>query len=252
MFKKKIQNEPEDRKYILQKESSFLMREAYTTLRTNILFSLPAGGCKVIAVTSAHRSEGKSTNCVNMAISFGQLGAKVLIIDCDLRRPNVNRLMEEKADTGLSNLLIGLCDFGEAVRKTKYENLDAIYAGEIPPNPTELLCSERMIVLMEALSKGYDYIFIDTPPVCVVSDAAILSKFVSGIVFVVKSGQTDRKAVADAVHHLEFSKTKILGYVLANLPIKGGKYGRYGRYKRNGYYLDENYGYYGHERQSTE
>ncbi len=242
--KKRLHATPEEEEgFILSETSPFIMREAYTTLRTNILFSLPQQGCKVIAVTSSEQSEGKTTNCLNTAISFGMLGMRVLIIDCDLRRPRVSKLVGQKDDKGLSHALVGLATTHEILRKTAHQNLDAICAGEIPPNPTELLGSERMAALIAGLRDSYDYIFLDTPPVCVVPDALILAKHIDGMVLVARSGSSDKRGVAEAVRRLEFGGVKLLGYCLAGIELKEKKYG----YKKYGYskygYNYKSYGY---------
>ena len=233
----------EEEGFILSETSPFIMREAYTTLRTNILFSLPQEGCKVIAVTSSEQSEGKTTNCLNTAISFGLLGMKVLVIDCDLRRPRISKLVGQKDDKGLSHALVGLASSHEIVKKTDFQNLDVICAGEIPPNPTELLGSERMAALIEGLRFTYDYIFLDTPPVCVVPDALILAKHIDGMVLVARSGSSDKRGVAEAVRRLEFSGVKLLGYCLSDIELKEKKYG----YKKYGY---SKYGYSKYEYRS--
>jgi capsular exopolysaccharide family len=220
---------------IINSNSSFYIKEAYKTLRTNITFSLPMQGCKTIAVTSSLASEGKSINCLNLAITFAETGAKVLLIDCDLRRPNVARLLDKSATPGISNVLVNLSDLNTVMQKTDYDNLDVIYSGDIPPNPTELLSSPKMGEVLQILAEQYDYIFLDTPPVNLIADTTILSKYASGIVVIVRQNSSVKDALLDTVNQLKFAEAKILGFVLNGAPVvAGGKYKKYSKYK--GYY----------------
>lgn len=228
---------------ILNDSMNFNVVEAYKELRTNIIFSIPEEDCKVIAVTSASMSDGKSTTCLNLAISFAQTGTKVLIIDCDLRRPNLAKLLETKSDIGLSNALINIESLKNVVHKTKYSNLDAIFTGKLPPNPVELLASDNMQNVIQVLSKEYDYIFLDTPPVGVVTDATVLSKIVSGYVLVVRHGVTTKDLVLDSVKKFEFINAKVLGIVLNDVHAKESGYSK-GKYKYSYRYKSYTKGYY--------
>lgn len=148
-----------ERDHLLSADNSFFMREAYKTLRTNVTFALAdQEGCKTIAVTSALQSEGKSLTAANLAISFVQADQRVLVIDCDLRRPKLSRLLGLGNTIGLSNLLLqpGLRE--SAVLHSKETGLDVILSGDIPPNPSELLGSQRMKKLVEDLRENYDCI----------------------------------------------------------------------------------------------
>lgn len=253
--------QPKASKKILKAESPFHIREAYKALRTNVLFSLPDSGCKKLIVTSSYAHEGKSINCLNLALSFGENGAKVLLIDCDLRRPNVARLLGKRPESGLSNVLIGLNTVEEVITPSEYPNLDVIFSGDIPPNPLELLGSDNFVKLIEKLEQEYDYIFLDSPPVTVVSDAVVLSRCVTGVILLVRSGRTDRDAVANAISQLEFAGAKILGTILNDTVPAGMKYKYrknrysygYGRYYKRYYgrYYDRYYGYKTHKK-STE
>ncbi len=250
---------------VLNSKSSFHVREAYKALRTNLVFSLSAEGCKKMIVTSALASEGKSTNCLNLAITFAEMDAKVLIIDCDLRRPNLARLLDVQNAPGLSNYLVGLNTSEEVVRKSSYNNLSYITAGNIPPNPVELLSSENMERLVEKLEKEFDYIFFDTPPVNLVIDTIVISKYVHGVVMIALQNSTDKESMRYALNQLNFVGAKVLGFVLngvvfnnngsyknvnkrkyyryfsANGRRKGGG-SNYGSYKYGGY---GSYGSYG-------
>ena len=215
---------------ILNDKTTFNVRESFNELRTNIVFSMPAKGTKKVLVTSSIASEGKSTTCLNMAITFAEAGSKTLVIDCDLRCPNIGKLLEQNEKKGLSNILVNDCSIKEAVFETKYQNLDVILSGSIPPNPTELLASDSMQSLIDELSKEYDYIFFDAPPVNVVTDAVIISRISSGVVVVCRQYVADKKMLSAAIDKLKFADAKILGIVLNDVSVSKSGYGRYGKY----------------------
>lgn len=211
------------RKVILNESSDFAVREAYKTLRTNIRFSLPESTCHKILLTSGLPGEGKSITTLNLAISFAETGQKVLLIDADLRRPTMARLLMESGDPGLSNVLAGMCTEEDAIRKSPYPNLDVIYSGVIPPNPSELLGSARMEKLMEKLATQYDYILIDTPPVNMVSDACVVAKLFDGVLFVVRQNKSERETVSRGLNQLKIAGVKVLGMILNGAELSRGK-----------------------------
>ncbi len=228
------------RRHILGKNSNFYVQEAYKTLRTNIRFYLSGEGCKKFAITSGLAGEGKSITILNLAISFAETGKKVLLIDGDLRRPTMARLLIEKASPGLSNVLAGLCTEDEAIRKEVYPNLDVIFSGEIPPNPSELLGGVRMQKLMDRMSKSYDYIMIDMPPVAIVADVCVMADMLDGVLFLVRTDRTEKEAVSRGLKQLEISGVKLMGFVLnGGSKERGGYYGKKYRYKHK-----YKYGYY--------
>lgn len=233
MFWKKKNNPPQQsymaqRRIIMNEQSPFLMQEAYKTLRTNIRFSLREEDCKKFCITSSVSGEGKSITLLNLAISFAQDGQKVLLIDADLRRPTLARLLVEKASPGLSTILAGMEQQEETIRKDMFPNLDIIFSGEVPPNPSELLGSERMKNFLEEMSGHYDYILVDTPPVSIVSDACIVANFLDGVLLLARQGRTRKDAVRKAVKQLELTGTKLLGFVLNGVDKTGGSsYGYY-------------------------
>ena len=237
----------EERRYILSSGSDFFIREAYKTLRTNVVYALAEEekNCKVIIVTSAMQSEGKSITAVNLAISFAEMNNRVLLVDCDLRRPKLSRLLELSAKVGLSNVLIKPDLLEQAIQKTKVANLDVLPTGDVPPNPSELLGSSRMHKLLETMRERYDYIILDTSPVNMVTDACVLVPESSGVLFVVRANRSERDAVAHAVDQMEYSKAKMLGFVLNGAGNDFGRYGkyRYGKYKKYGYGQRYGYGY---------
>ena len=235
------------RSTLLNKNMPFDITEAYKATRTNIMFSLKnTDECKKIIVSSANPGEGKSTTCANLAIAFAQMGDRVIIIDADMRKPRVHKYFEIKNKKGLSNVLGGFESLSNCIVHKEELGLDVIPAGNIPPNPAELIASGVMDALLETISGKYDYVFIDTPPINVVTDASILSKKVSGVVLVVRHNITNKEAVERSVKTLEFAGAKLLGFVLNSVERKvyEGRYTyrSYRRYKRYGY------GRYGYKR----
>lgn len=202
---------------VLSDDTPFSVKESYKMMRTNIIFSVSGSSennCKLIALTSANAGEGKTTTTVNLAIAFAQTGSKVLAIDCDMRKPRLHRYLGVKRKAGLSTLISNQATFEEVINKNVRPGLDVISAGEIPPNPAELLSSNSMKEMIDELSKEYDYIFFDTPPVTVVTDAAALSQFVDGIIVVVRQNYTNHESVAAAVKTLNIAKAKVLGFIV--------------------------------------
>ena len=213
-----------DRSFIINEKTAFSVREEYKTLRTNVLLSIPSEGCKIIGITSAQPLEGKSINCLNIAITFAQMEARVLLIDCDLRVPSQARLLGMDAIPGISNALVGMNTIKEVIRKTDYPKVDVILSGNIPPNPTEILGSDNMSKIIEELSRNYDYILIDLPPVNIVADTIIMSKHLSGLLFVIRSAVSGRDSVIEAIKKLELAKANIIGILLTCAKSKSKKY----------------------------
>ena len=225
--------------YILNNETPFQIQEAYKNLRTNVQFSLPAGECKMIGVTSAGRGEGKSTTAVNLAISFAQLGKKVILIDGDMRLPTVAKKLQMKGAPGLSDYIIGECDLRSICEVNREHNLIVVPSGNIPPEPTWLLQSDRMKEMIETFRGMADYIFIDLPPATVVSDAQMLAEMIDGYLLVVQNGSTSEKKIAELINALSLVNAKILGFVNTRSNISTrSKY--YRAYRSSGYYA---YGY---------
>lgn len=215
---------------------SFAAAESYKLLRTNLNFSIPNGkACKVIGITSALKGEGKSTTAVNIAYTMAQAGGKVLLIEGDLRLPTMSKRLGVNPEPGVSNLLVGQCGIKDAIQNSGMKaNLWVMTAGELPPNPAELLGSENMEKLIKVLSESFDTIILDLPPLSVVSDALIASGYINGMIVVVRQGYCDRRAVDDAVRQLQFADVKILGFVMNGATTQAKSYKRYG--KSYGYY----------------
>lgn len=238
MRKKNVRlSNAQSRKYILNDKTQFVIREAYKTARTNLIFALAPYKNKISVVTSCMPTEGKSTTALNMAITMAEKGENVLIIDCDMRKPNVHNLFNIRNVTGLSSILGGInSDVNASIHSSVRNNLDVMTAGPIPPNPAELLSSQKMRELVHLISKYYDYIFLDTPPVNVVSDALLMNDIAAGIVLVVKEDSTSHPALKDALRSIEMANGKVLGFIKvgcnakASKSYKSYKYGKYGEY----------------------
>ena len=221
----------EERRCILSAHSGFFIREAYKTLRTNVTFSLAGEGTsRVVVVTSALQGEGKSVTAINLALSFAEADKKVLLIDCDLRRPKLGRLLDLSSLAGLTNLLLDPSLLEKSILK-RYNTIDVLLPGDIPPNPSELLGSDRMKKLLDRLREKYDCIILDTPPINIVTDAVVLAPQTDGVLFVVRANQSERGAVIHAVGQLEDTRAKLLGFVLNGVDPEQSGYGRY-RYKK--------------------
>lgn len=218
---------------LLTEDTPFRITESYKAARTNITFALGASkGCKKIIITSANPGEGKTTTTINLSIAFAQTGAKVLVIDGDLRKPRIYRHLQIERKNGLSDVLCGFVDVDTAIHHCEPYGIDCITSGQIPPNPAELLASEAMGNLLDVLSEKYDYIFIDTPPVTIVTEAAVLSKFANGVIIIARQNYTIHESIAKARENLLFANAKILGYILND--ISQGRY-HYGQYYYHGY-----------------
>lgn len=215
------------RRQLLNKGSNFAVQESYKTLRTNIRFLLRDHKCKRISITSGRAGEGKSITLMNLAISLSEDGQKVLLIDADMRRPAISRLLMEKANPGLSEVLGGIVYSHEAIRKDVYPNLDILFSGDTPPNPSELLGSDAMQELIDTMSEVYDYILVDTPPVGVVSDASIVTHLLDGVLLLVRRGWARKESVKRALAHLEMTGIKPLGYVLNGVAMDEKNFDHY-------------------------
>jgi succinoglycan biosynthesis transport protein ExoP len=207
--------------------------EAYRTLRTNVRFLGVDEPVKTVVISSPGPSEGKSTTVANLAITMAQAGAKTLLVDSDLRRPTLDAIFGIKRGYGLSEILSGACSVEECVVRSELDNLSIIGSGTLPPNPSEMLGSEKMKKVVRSLRESYDYVLFDSPPVLAVTDAAVLSAIADLTVLVVRSGRTRWTSLGRSVVLLQNVRAKQLGTVLNAIEIEG-IYGRYHDY----------YGYY--------
>ena len=237
---------------------NFAASEAYKLLRTNLEFSFTDDEeQKIIGITSSLKGEGKSITAINLAYTIAEAGKKVLLMECDMRLPTVSKRLNLKSSKGLSNLLVGMNAADEVVQEgVLSETMDVIPAGDIPPNASELLASKRMEYTLEYLSKYYDYILLDLPPVTVVADALVASKLVSGMVVVVRQDYVGRAALSETMRQLKYVNAKVLGFVFNSvddhtLPYNKRSY-RKGYYKgKYGYQYGYQYGYGQKEDQGT-
>lgn len=229
-------NKKERLDLVLSPETPFAVVEAYKTARTNFMFLLSDSGCKEMVFTSAISEEGKTTSCINLAITFAQTGSRILIIDADMRKPRIHRLMKIPSTPGLSDRLGNLTK-QDCIYATSFENVFVLPAGTIPPNPAELLASESMRKLLADLNGSYDYIFIDTPPVDVVTDAAVLASRLHGLILVARQGYSRKEIMQSAIAALEQAGVNILGILLndVNMEKYSGRY-RYNRYSKYNQY----------------
>ncbi len=225
--KDKIKN-TDNQEAIFGDKLSFASKEAYNLLRTNITFAFPDEKLgKVAGVTSASAHEGKSTTSINLACSLADAGYKVLLVDADMRRPSIAKALSIEAEPGLSDVLSGNSE-AKIHTGVLHDNLSVLTAGHIPPNPSELLNSDRMKMLLESFKEEYNYVIVDLPPALVVTDAAIASKYFSGVIIVVRHASTRRREIAEVVRQLDYVNAKILGFVYTKIGYRKSKdYNKY-------------------------
>lgn len=210
--------------------------EAYRKVRTNLQFMNLDNNLKKVMVTSAGPSEGKSSVTGNLGISLAGAGHKVLIVDCDFRKPRQHRFFGLSNAVGSMEVLLGEEPISEVIQKTEEEFLDLLTTGQIPPNPSEVLGSKRFVDMIGELEAEYDFILLDTPPVGMVTDAAVLSRMVDGTILVAAVGHEDIRGLEQAKIQLEDVGGKILGVIMNKVPVEEGGY--YG-YIYNHYYYGE-------------
>ncbi|MEF2246810.1 MULTISPECIES: CpsD/CapB family tyrosine-protein kinase [unclassified Paenibacillus] len=191
--------------------------ESYRTLRTNLDFSSIDEKLQVLMVTSAGPGEGKSTTITNLAVTFAQSDRKVVLIDCDMRKPTTHHTFTLSNRRGASSVLSSQLNLEDVIQSTSIPNLDIITSGTIPPNPAEMIASNRMTAMLDELRQMYDIILVDTPPLLAVTDAQIAATKSDGVILVVDQGKVKKDAAARAVKNLELVKARILGVVLNNV-----------------------------------
>ena len=219
---------------ISKKDPKSPISEAYRTIRTNIEFSNLDEEIKTIVVTSSQQNEGKSTIIGNLAVSFaGMEDKKILVVEGDLRNPTVHRLFGVSNTFGVTDILTGQKSFENCVNITDVKGLHVLTCGKIPPNPSEMLASRKMRDFINNIKDNYDYVFIDAPPIGIITDAGIISTYVDGTILVVSAGEADIEQVKISKERLDKVNANILGVVLNKYEDESGS---------NAYY---NY-YYGH------
>jgi capsular exopolysaccharide synthesis family protein len=220
----------EKRKVITFEDPKSPVSEAYRTLRTNLRFASLDKDIKTLVVTSTIAGEGKSMTTANLATALAQAGSKVLLIDTDFRKPTLHKIAKKPNEDGLADVLINKTDYRKSVKNARAENLDLLFSGLIPPNPSELLSSKSMLEFINEAKKDYDYLIFDTPPVALVTDAAILSNEVDATILITSVGMVDYDVAQRAVELLENANANIIGSVLNKIPIGKGGYSYYKYY----------------------
>lgn len=213
--------------FIVEKKPKSVASEAYRSLRTNIQYSSFDNKYQTLVVTSANPGEGKTTVAGNLALVLAQGESKVLLVDCDMRRPSIHKTFKISNTYGISDLLVGNKKL-ESVANKYNDNLSIVPAGKIPPNPAEMLASKAMTAFLEEMKNYFDYIVLDTPPLQAVTDAQVLSTKVDGSLIVVRAGVTKKDAVHNAVSIIKKVKGNIIGTVLNVAETKNDKYYYYG------------------------
>lgn len=238
-FKRKnpTENEKWNIRSMFGAKLGFAQQEAYKLLRSNLMFSFADdGACRVIGVTSACQGEGKSSTACNIAYAFSEVGCRVLLLEADMRCPTIAKKLKLENAPGISNLLVKKENYKEAVQRCpQAPNMDVMTSGYTPPNPSELLCSDRMKRLIGELSADYDYIIVDLPPVTAVSDTVAMSKLLHGVVLVVRGGFSDHRMLDEALRQLRMADLRVLGFVYRDADVSERPY----HYRRNETYYKE-------------
>ncbi|MBQ8001178.1 MAG: CpsD/CapB family tyrosine-protein kinase [Ruminococcus sp.] len=221
-------------KKTLHKNLEFTAVEQYKLLRANLSFTLPEGvKCPIIGVTSSMRGEGKSTTAINLSYVLAESGKSVLLIDGDLRIPSVAKKMDISSSPGLTDLLMGYESHQMGVFKTSLlENWYVMPSGDLPPNPSELLGSRRMESILRLAAEKFDYIIVDLPPVNVVSDALAISKYLTGMIVVIREDYTEKKELEACFRQLKLSNVNVLGCVMNEAENSNGTHSRYRKYSK--------------------
>ena len=222
------------REFILSDRTPSTIKEAYKTVCANLIFTLAGYERKSVVVSSCSPSEGKSTNCLNMAITMAETGAGVLLIDCDMRKPVQHRLLDLDNKVGLSSVLRGLVhDLPDVINRNVRTDLDVLTSGPIPSDPAELIAGSKMDELLSYAGGHYDYVFIDTPPANVVTDAFLMNKLTAGIIFVVKEKHTKHEDMRECLTKAKMAKAHVLGVIKVNCSGKNtGGNGSCGKRKK--------------------
>jgi len=219
---------------LITKTSDPMLLESVKSARTNLMYTLAnteSGKC--VAISSCVAAEGKTTTCINLAVSLAQTEARVLLIDADLRRPRTHVYLNTENKKGLANYLGGFCELDAVIHHIDDLNLDYISSGELPPNPPELLSSQKFKNLIAVAKERYDYILFDTPPINIVTDTTVLIRLVEHAVLVCKYGISVSDEIDKAIKQLELANAKILGFVAIDQQHNTKILGGYGTYYKN-------------------
>lgn len=214
-------------KFITDPKASFGYVESFNALRTNLEYLASGAGAKCFVITSALPEEGKTSVTLNLAASLSRNGKSVIVVECDMRKPGMDRQMELQGGSGgLSSVLTGAAELEDSICFTSHGNFHVLPAGTIPPNPSELLGMDRMHALLDHLRERFDYILLDAPPVALVTDAAVLGRMVDGALLVVRSNYAHTDAIRNAKNRLEAVSVRIFGVILTQCKMKKRSYRR--------------------------
>jgi capsular exopolysaccharide synthesis family protein len=215
--------------------------ECCRSIRTNILFMSPDRPLKIMVVTSPSPQEGKTTSAINLGVTMAEAGGRVLIVDTDMRRPRLHRSFGVPNQTGISTVIVGKATLEQAIKRTDVPNLDVLTCGPVPPNPSELLHTDRFGAVLAECAKLYDRIILDSPPTSAVTDPAVLGNLADGVVLVIKAGETTREAAMHARRQLATAKARLFGVIVNAIDFSNPAYG-YEYYYRNYYRYGYTYG----------
>ena len=218
------QKAKEERLLLVGDAARGLRAESFRQLRTNLQYIDISGEHRTFVITSALPGEGKSITAANLALTIADAGSSVCLVEADLRRPRISRMLDLESEIGLTSIIIGTVTAEDAAQRWGETGVDVIAAGHLPPNPSELLSSRAMIDLLDHLKGTYDFVILDTPPLLAVTDAAILARRCGGAIMVVSNRgrrTVTREQLVEAFENLESAGTKVLGVVLNRLPTKG-------------------------------
>lgn len=222
-------------------DAPFQFVEAYKSLRTNLEFLSASSGCKVILITSSVPEEGKSNVAINLATTMAAGGKKVVLVDGDLRKGSLSRYLHlNRSRPGISNVVANQCTLADALVRFKNVQFTLLPVGPLPPNPSEMLATPAVEALFKGLREYYDYVIVDTPPVSVVTDAAVMCRFADGVILVVRPGVTTTQGAQLSKKNLEAVHAHILGVVLNGYDAKRAGH-------KDGYYYSYSYDYYKHD-----
>ena len=215
--------------------------ECCRSIRTNILFMSPDHPIRTLVVTSPSPQEGKTTTAINLAVTMAEAGGRVLLLDTDMRRPRLHRSFGVPNQTGISTVVVGKATLEEAIKRTDVPNLDVLTCGPVPPNPSELIHTDRFALILADCAKLYDRVILDSPPTSAVTDPAVLGNLADGVVLIIKAGETTREAAVHARRQLTSAKARMIGVVVNAIDFSNPAYG-YEYYYRNYYRYGYTYG----------
>jgi capsular exopolysaccharide synthesis family protein len=215
--------------------------ECCRSIRTNILFMSPDNPIRTLVITSPSPQEGKTTTAINLAVTMAEAGGRVLLMDTDMRRPRLHRSFSVPNQVGISTVIVGKATLEEAIKRTDVPNLDVLTCGPIPPNPSELIHTERFALVLADCGRLYDRVILDSPPTSAVTDPAVLGNLADGVVLIIKAGETTREAAVHARRQLTSAKARMIGVVVNAIDFSNPAYG-YEYYYRNYYRYGYTYG----------